>query len=304
MVSTRDRSLRTSLGSESRKHSVVVGEEILRNIGVAKGMDLVSYPKSGTWRIDTLTFHESKMTSLILKRPETSIFPIFARFSDDHLSGEIICELSDGKPAITVDNEILKFKFDPFAMYIASLNEGFRSSRIGALKQTALMIYWQMPPIIRKGVSQFSRRYETSHVRCLKDLGILGICNNVIVHLIEQHMLETGLLGKQTRPSFAVITHDIDTDYCQREGREMVSSVADDERVQATWFFVPRSVHYTLDRKGVRSLIENGHEIGMHGYSHDGSLALNNAGKLSAKTPSRRQFLPRQKAGKGGGDGH
>ncbi len=290
-MSTKDRICLTSSDSRSQTHSAVVGEEILNNLGVVDGMSHISYPSTGAWRIDTLSFQESRMTKLILKRPETSVFPISARFSNEHLTGEAICELSDGTPAITLEDQTLKFGFDPFAMYIASLQEGFRSSRISALKQSALMIYWYMPPVVRRGVSKFSRSHETSHVRCLKDIGVLGICNNVIVHLIEQHMLEIGLLKRHTESSFAVITHDIDTDFCQKEGRELIASIEEKENVKATWFFVPRSVQYSLDTRGVQCLTEEGHEIGMHGYSHSGKLALYNAKNLAKQLRKGKRIL-------------
>ena len=280
-----------SSDSKGRKHSAVVGEEILSNFGVPEGMKFISYPRDGIWRTDILAFQESKITNVILKRRETSSFPIFARFCDDHLTGETICELSDGSPAITFDDQILRFAFDPFAMYIASLNEGFRSSRISAVKQTALMMYWNMPPIFRKRISQFSRRYEAAHIHCMGDLGILGVCNNVIVHLLEEHMFAIGLLERNPKPSFAVITHDIDTDFCQHQGRELVVSVEDEENVKATWFFVPRSVQYSLDRKVVQDLANEGHEIGMHGYSHDARLALYNANKLAKQLRRGKEIL-------------
>lgn len=291
LVSTRDRRCITSSNSNSRKQSAVVAAEILNNIGCFDGINYISYPLNGAWKIDTLQFLENKITKMIIKRPETSFFPIFARFSDDHLTGEIICELSNGSPAITIDNHILRFGFDPFAMYIASLNDGFRSSRINALKQSVLMMYWHMPPIVRKGVSKFSRRYEMANVRCLGDLGLLGICNNVIVHLIEQHLRDIGLLRKKAMPTLAAITHDIDTDYCQKEGREQVTSIENEENVKSTWFFVPKSVQYTLYRKGVMSLISEGHEIGMHGYTHGGRLALYDARKLAVQLRKGREIL-------------
>lgn len=289
-MSTKDRSL-TSTNSGSQSLSAVVEEEILNNIGVVGGTSYISYPSAGAWRVDTLLFRENKITNQILKRHITSAFPIFARFCDDHMTGETICELSDGSPAITIENQTLKFKFDPFSMYIASLDDGFRNSRMNVLKQSALIMYWNLPPIARSVVNKFSRRYETSHVRSVGDLGFLGICNNVIVHLIEQHMLEIGLLKRRTESPFAVITHDIDSDFCQKEGRELVASIEKKENVKATWFFVPRSNRYSLDRRGVQSLTDDNHEIGMHGYSHDGSLALYNAKKLAKQLKKGKEIL-------------
>ncbi|MGY5854786.1 MAG: polysaccharide deacetylase family protein, partial [Candidatus Thorarchaeota archaeon] len=196
-------------------------------------------------------------------------------------TGETVCEFSDGTSAITLEGGILKFRFDPFAMHLANLNEGYQNGGMSALRRLALSSYWLAPQKLRRGLRWFARRYKTSNIRTLKDIGLLGIGSNVMVHLIEQHLLEKGLVEKHLRPPIAVVTHDIDTGFCQTEGREMVSSVENDEGVHATWFFVPQSVQYCLDRTGVQDLIEEGHEIGMHGFAHDGKLPLDNPTKLA-----------------------
>ena len=75
----------------------------------------------------------------------------------------------------------------------------------------------------------------------------LYTCSNVIIHLIEQHLCEKGLVEKHHRHPLAVVTPDIDTEFCQTGGREIVSSAELGEGVHAAWFFVPRSVQYSLD---------------------------------------------------------
>jgi len=268
-----------------------VARGLLREFGVVEGIDCFSFPDAGFWRVDTLSFQACKITDLILKRPETASFPIFARFSDNRVTGDAICEFSDGTPAITIEDEVLKFGFDPFTMHLASLNEGYCSARANGLTQSALVMYSYLPPPLRKSVRRIARRYKTSHIRSIRDIELFGVSSNVIIHLMEQHLIERGLLDNHHRPPLAIVTHDIDTHFCQTEGREIVSSIDKDERVHATWFFVPRSVQYSLDRRGVRSLIEEGHEIGMHGYAHDGRLALGNPAKLSKQLCRGKSIL-------------
>ncbi len=275
----------------SRKQSVAVAREILLEFGVVEGMDCFSFPDTGVWKTDTLSFRPSKITDLILKRPETASFPVLARFCDDHITGEAICELSDGTPIITVENDTLKFGFDPFAMHLTNLNERFRSSKMDGLFLSALVTYCYTPPYLRRMLRWAARRYKTSHIRSIRDLPLLGVSSNVIIHLLEQHLLERGLLKQRNRPPLAVVTHDIESDFCQREGRETVSSVENDERVHATWFFVPCPVEYSMDRGEVRRLIEEGHEIGMHGLAHDGKLALDNPAKLAKQLRKGKNIL-------------
>jgi peptidoglycan/xylan/chitin deacetylase (PgdA/CDA1 family) len=289
--SADSRSRIAPLHSMRPEQSLAVAREVLSELGAVRGVDCFSFPNAGVWRIETLSFQASKITDVILRRPETAIFPVFARFGDHHLTGEAICELSDGTPAITIEDEVLKFGFDPFSMHLSNLNEGFRNSRTSGLKQSALITYCSMPPLLRRGLRWIARRYKMSGIRSLKNLGLLGVSSNVLIHLLERHLLQKGLIGKQNRSPLAIITHDVDTDFCQTEGREMVLSIEIDEEVHATWFFVPKSVHYSLDRRGVRSLIEEGHEIGMHGFSHDGRLALDNPAKLTKQLRKGKRIL-------------
>ena len=281
----------TTKDSINREQTVAMAKEDLRDLGCEDGMDCFSVPDTGVWRIDTLSFQACRITDVILKRPETASFPIFGKFCDDYITGETVCELSDGSPAITVEDETLNFAFDPFAMHLTNLNEGFRRSRMNRLKQSALIMYCYMPPHLRRGLRWVARRHKTSHIRSFKDLELLGVSSNVIIHVIEQHLIQRGLLSKQSRPPLTVVTHDIDTDFCQTEGREIITSINDEQGVHATWFFVPRSFRYSLDRKGVRDLIENDHEIGMHGFAHDGKLALHNPTKLAKQLRTGKDIL-------------
>lgn len=71
---------------------------------------------------------------------------------------------------------------------------------------------------------------------------------------------------------FAVcLTHDIET----AEGLKRVSKIADMEEslgLRSAWYFVPHK--YPLDHGLLRDLKQRGHEVGVHGYNHDGRLFL------------------------------
>lgn len=271
--------------------STAVAKEVFRDLKVQNGFDYIRFPEKGAWRSDILSFHDSKITDIIMRRLETAIFPVSSIFSDNKLTGECICELSDGTPAITVDDDILRFRFDPFKMHFTNLNEGFPSNRTNALRQSAIIMYSNVPPHLRKRLRWLARRYKTANIRSLRDIGLPGASSNVIIHLIEQHMSEKGVVERNNRNSFAVVTHDVDTEFCQTEGREIISSIDVSEGIYATWFFVPRSIEYSLNRIGIRELMEEGHEVGMHGFTHDGKLALNNPARLAIQIRKGKRIL-------------
>lgn len=275
----------------NNESSTAVAEEVFLGLGAEAGFDYIEYPKKGTWRGDVLSFHDCKITEIIMKRPETASFPVIALFGNHKLTGEIICDLSDGTPAITVDGDKLRFQFDPFGMHLANLNEWFQRSKTDALRRSALVMYSNMPPNLKRSLRWLARHYKTANIRSLKDIRLLGVSSNVIIHLIEQQLRERGLVELRHRQPFAAITHDIDTDFCQAQGREILSSVENNEGVYATWFFVPQPVQYSLNRGGVQSLMEEGHEIGMHGYAHDGKLALDNPAKLIKQIRKGKNIL-------------
>lgn len=72
--------------------------------------------------------------------------------------------------------------------------------------------------------------------------------------------------GKQ----FAInLTHDIET----ADGQKLVSNIATMEEkvgLRSAWYFIPYK--YKLDHGLINDLKARGHEVGIHGYNHDGRL--------------------------------
>ncbi len=67
----------------------------------------------------------------------------------------------------------------------------------------------------------------------------------------------------------AILSHDIET----REGVKLVQRLANLEEefgFRSAWYFVPAK--YRIDAGLLADLQQRGHEIGMHGYNHDGKL--------------------------------
>jgi peptidoglycan/xylan/chitin deacetylase (PgdA/CDA1 family) len=238
-----------------------------------------------------ISFCAHKITDIILRRPETTSFQITAPFGKEVLKGEVICEIADGIPVITLDKGVLRFLFDPFKMHLLNLGEGFPSSRMSWMNKIALSLYWKTPVHLRNGIRWLGRRYKTPHIRSLRDLQLIGASSNVMVHLIQRHLLGDNITKKNIGQPYAFVTHDIDTEFCQTEGSEIVASLERAADVHSTWFFVPRSIQYKLNRMSVSRLSDEGHEIGMHGYSHDGSLALNDPKRLVKQIKKGKSIL-------------
>jgi peptidoglycan/xylan/chitin deacetylase (PgdA/CDA1 family) len=271
--------------------STAVAEATLLELGTNEGLELLDVPLGGSWRKTQLSFRESSITDVIMKRRETASFVVCAPFEDRPLPGEVICELPDGSAAVTIDGSSLCFGFNPFMMHLYNLGEGFGEWQERRQRHLLLQIYWHTPPKLRKHMRGLARRLKTLRVKSLESLRLLGVSSNVIVHLIEKHLLENRVLVRYGDKPTAILTHDIDTHFCQTQGMSMVSSVELAEKVKATWFFVPRSVQYCLDDQSIIELTDQGHEVGMHGLTHSGNLALGNPNKLTAQLKRGKQIL-------------
>lgn len=260
-----------------------MARQTLLELGVPPRFEKLWYPNTSDWKTAILSFCKHELTDIILKRPETASFRITAPFGKEAPKGDVICEIADGLPAITLDEGVLRFLFDPFRMHLLNLGEGFSSSEMSRIRKTALSFYWKTPSPLRKSIRRLGRRYKTHHITSLKDLQLIGASSNVIMHLIQRHLLGNNMVKRRNRTPLAFITHDIDTEFCQTKGSEIVAGVEKEVGVLSTWFFVPRSIQYKLNRRSVRHLSDEGHEIGMHGYAHDGTLALNDRKRLMAQ---------------------
>lgn len=281
----------SSIASMGKKQSITIAEEILCDLGYLEGFKHISFPSKGRWEQHSLNFIEHKITKVILKRNETSSFPIQSKFSNEPPKGEPICELEDGSIIIAVDGHTINFGFDPFAVHLINLNEGFQSNDKNGLMQKGLVMYWHLPRSLRRGLRWLARRYYANQMQSIANLDLFGISSNVLIHLIESHLRESGFIESQRDSPMAISTHDIDTDFCQNDGREIVASVENDVNVKACYFFVPLSIEYDLNKQAVRTLIEEGHEIGMHGVHHDGSLALHDSVKLTQQLRTGKRIL-------------
>jgi hypothetical protein len=90
-----------------------------------------------------------------------------------------------------------------------------------------------------------------------------------------------------------VLTHDVET----QVGYDHLSDLLELELeagYRSSWNFVPRS-RYTVDDKVLRSLREQGFEIGVHGLYHDGR-DISSLGTLRRRLPAIRAYAERWQA--------
>ena len=268
-----------------------VSQELLGNLGLTDVDVFLRYPKSGKFRNLEITFLESDITKLILKRPETKSFTIHAMVSDDPLQGEVICESHDNKALITLQDGVLNFGFDPIGLYLSNLNEGFTTLSSSLIRNIALRVYWLVPNRIRRLMRSQVRKRVATRIRRIEEIDLLGVANNVLVNLIQNHFEKNHSMKIRKPPATTILTHDIDTDLCQTSGMKSVVEVESKHHIISTWFFVPNSVQYKLNQTSLRFLDEMGHEIGMHGYRHDGLMPLNNPVELLSRLKKGRNIF-------------
>jgi peptidoglycan/xylan/chitin deacetylase (PgdA/CDA1 family) len=87
-----------------------------------------------------------------------------------------------------------------------------------------------------------------------------------------------------------VLTHDVDT----AQGQENIRRLADLEEahgLRSCWYVTGR--HYVLDYDLLQALLRTGHEIGLHGDTHDSTLAFGSAETIRKRLEACREPVSR-----------
>ncbi|MFX1579453.1 MAG: hypothetical protein ACFFBJ_07360 [Promethearchaeota archaeon] len=268
-----------------------VESELLLEIGSPEGVKFLSYPKVGKTEERKLVFLDTPLTKTILKRPETESFPLLASFSREPISGDPLCKDASGATIISLDGQILRFNFNPFSLHLRNITENFHRVSTGTRKKLMLFLYFRTPGFARDALRNVARRIKNYSIQSLKDLHILSQSSNIIVKLIEDHLSSVGTIERTHSKFSAVLSHDIDIDFCQTEGYSVTSSIEADESVRSTWFFVPKSKRYKLNKTTIEELISQENEIGLHGLTHSGTLNLRNLTVLRSQIREGRLML-------------
>jgi len=268
-----------------------VESELLLEIGATDGAEFVSYPNVGGIEERELVFLDHTLTKTILKRPETRSFPLLASFSREQISGDPICKDASGNTIIAQDGQTLRFNFNPFYLHLWNITENFHNISTGSRRNLMLFLYFRTPGFIRDALRTRARRIKNYGIHSLKDLHTVSQSSNIIVKLIEDHLSSVGTIEKPNSKFSAVLSHDIDIDFCQTEGYKITSSIEADEGVKSTWFFVPKSRRYKINKTTIEELISQENEIGLHGLTHSGTLNLRNLEVLRKQIREGRLIL-------------
>jgi hypothetical protein len=150
-----------------KETSEAVMRELFLDLGATGGADLIAFPTEGVWKRERITFIGSDLTETIMKWPETKSFKIIAPFREVKMTGEVICRRSDGSPVISVDGASLQFGFDPFALHLSNLCEGFKTWKMSTVRNLALSFYWSVPNPVRKGMRLVARKLKAPKIRSI-----------------------------------------------------------------------------------------------------------------------------------------
>ena len=269
----------------------IVESELLREIGALEGAKFLSYSKVGKLEERKLVFLDHPLTKTIMQRPETQSFPLLATFSKETISGDPLCKDTNGNVVIAQDGQILRFNFNPFYLHLCNISENRFQARTSYRKNPMLILYFRTPGVVRDTLRAVVRKIKNYGVRSLKDLHILAQSSNIIVKLFEDHLLDIGVIESIPSKFTAVLSHDIDIDFCQTKGYLATSSIESEEGVKSTWFFVPKSKRYKVNETTIKELISQGNEIGLHGLAHLGTLNLSNPEILRTQIREGRSLL-------------
>lgn len=209
----------------------------------------------------------------------------------------------DGNPVSALwragDGSVL-LPFDPNQLVLDILSERYARAadrHSGTAQALARQAYYRLRPLMPRGLQlALRRRYMRVQNR---------------VHFprwpveTSLHDLYTLLLGLVEEVSgeplpwlapwpdgcawLLVVTHDVE----RRGGYDFVDRVLDVERavgIRSAWYFVPERDYVVTDER-VRSLVEDGFEVGLHGLRHDGrDLAT---GSFEERLPAMLRYAKR-----------
>ena len=108
------------------------------------------------------------------------------------------------------------------------------------------------------------------------------------LHLLVSSELTPTPFWPDGKQYAVVLVHDVDT----KHGFERIHKLLDvDDRfnVVSCWSIVAR--HYNMDKSLLRSLIQRGHEIAMHGYNHDGKLSFLRLSEINKRLSECSDFI-------------
>ncbi|MCD4651095.1 MAG: hypothetical protein K8S56_04825 [Candidatus Cloacimonetes bacterium] len=154
-----------------------------------------------------------------------------------------------------------------------------RLLEIGTIGEISLLkrIYYRFArPLMPLPLRHWLQERVTSKIQCKPDY-----IDDSLVNWIEQHLPKKSVSsfypmspGGNRYQSAVVMTHDVETqavcDFIPK-----VTELEAEYGITSSWNFVPNL--YNIDTRLLEELRNTGHEIGIHGYNHDGKLYFSKA---------------------------
>jgi len=174
-----------------------------------------------------------------------------------------------------------QFLFD--GQLASSLSHWLGEDIKGAQLSKQFQLFYQ----VRSYLPIFARQLlQRARNRRVSPTGDWYLPPELLEHLAGQANLNAPVWPNNA-PYSLVLTHDVET----KEGVEKIDRLAKIEETlgfRSCWNIVPYK--YETDAGLIRSLRERGHEIGVHGYNHDGKLFLNKK-TFDARVPFINQAI-------------
>jgi len=230
--------------------------------------DTICFSSSGVPRFEKIGFISHKLSKTLMKRPQTAQITIFSPITKKNIPGETLARFNDGSQAISTDGVQLFLNFDPVFSFLAFSRE-FDVTTGNRISKINMQIYNRTPRLLRSHVRKIYRKKDRP---ILPPEEFIGSSNNSLILLIENFLMSQGLARQSQKETPIILSHDIDTIFCQDKGINYLLQILDKYNIPATWFFVPFCRDYKLDSSIIDDLLSKEMELGLHGHSHDGLL--------------------------------
>ncbi|XZE54976.1 hypothetical protein SH139x_000962 [Planctomycetaceae bacterium SH139] len=174
-----------------------------------------------------------------------------------------------------------QFLFD--GDFASSLSQWLGEDMEGAQLSKQFQLFYHVRSYLPIFARQLLQRVRNRRV---SPVGDWYLPPGLLAHLAGRPNL-THPVWPNAAPFSLVLTHDVET----KEGVEKIDRLAAIEEAlgfRSCWNIVPYK--YKTDAGLIRSLRERGHEIGIHGYNHDGKLFLNKK-TFDARVPLINQAI-------------
>jgi peptidoglycan/xylan/chitin deacetylase (PgdA/CDA1 family) len=151
------------------------------------------------------------------------------------------------------------------------LQRHFLRDMASAKLDAKFRLYYLLRPIIPQGLRQFIQRSRNQTLEIDNDWYIPSAFLAEFDRTLQLLPSGTKVIHPWPKPHrYAIsLTHDIES----AQGQQLVDNIAQIEErfgLRSAWYFVPYK--YKVDAGLIADLKARGHEIGIHGYNHDGRL--------------------------------